>query len=96
LIFCVSFVNFVVFRCGEVVDCLMGRDKFTGKPKGYAFIAFEDQRSTVLAVDNFNGSKVRFWFGSYFVFDLFLVAERKNALGESLLFQCQEEKEIQI
>jgi hypothetical protein len=30
----------------------------TGKPKGFGFLAYEDQRSTVLAVDNFNGTKV--------------------------------------
>merc|ERR1712048_520786 len=34
----------------------MGRDKATGKSKGFAFICFEDQRSTILAVDNMNGS----------------------------------------
>ena len=33
----------------------MARDKKTGKARGYAFLAYEDQRSTVLAVDNFNG-----------------------------------------
>lgn len=31
------------------------RDKKTGKSKGFAFICYEDQRSTILAVDNFNG-----------------------------------------
>jgi RNA-binding motif X-linked protein 2 len=31
------------------------RDKKTGKPKGFCFLAYEDQRSTILAVDNFNG-----------------------------------------
>lgn len=30
----------------------------TGKPKGFAFVGYEDQRSTVLAVDNFNGTTV--------------------------------------
>ena len=49
----------VIFsQCGEIVDVNMPRDKDTGKPKGFAFIAYEDQRSTVLAVDNFNGAKV--------------------------------------
>lgn len=33
----------------------MARDKKTGKFKGFAWLAYEDQRSTVLAVDNFNG-----------------------------------------
>ena len=36
----------------------MVRDKETGKSRGYAFICYEDQRSTVLAVDNFNGAKL--------------------------------------
>lgn len=44
-------------RCGEIIDCNLIRDKATGKSKGFAFIAFEDQRSTVLAVDNMNGIK---------------------------------------
>ena len=47
----------VIFsQFGEIVDVNMPRDKDTGKPKGFAFIAYEDQRSTVLAVDNFNGA----------------------------------------
>jgi len=46
-------------RFGEVVDCNLARDRDTGKPKGFCFIAYEDQRSTVLAVDNMNGAKVR-------------------------------------
>lgn len=36
----------------------MPRDKETGKPKGFAFVMYEDQRSTVLAVDNLTGGKV--------------------------------------
>lgn len=34
------------------------RDKETKKSRGFAFLAYEDQRSTVLAVDNLNGIKV--------------------------------------
>ena len=37
-------------RYGEVVDVNLVRDKATGKSKGFAFVAYEDQRSTVLAV----------------------------------------------
>lgn len=49
----------VVFsQFGEIVDVNMPRDKDTGKPRGFAFIGYEDQRSTVLAVDNFNGAKL--------------------------------------
>lgn len=40
------------------MDVNMPRDKETGKPKGFAFLMYEDQRSTVLAVDNLNGAKV--------------------------------------
>ena len=36
----------------------MPRDKEKGKPKGFAFLMYEDQRSTILAVDNLNGAKV--------------------------------------
>lgn len=36
----------------------MIRDKKTGKSKGFAFLAYEDQRSTSLAVDNFNGAEI--------------------------------------
>lgn len=36
----------------------MSRDKDTGKSRGFAFLAYEDQRSTVLAVDNLSGAKV--------------------------------------
>lgn len=37
-------------RYGEVVDVNLVRDKGTGKSKGFAFLAYEDQRSTNLAV----------------------------------------------
>ncbi|CAM6085015.1 unnamed protein product [Calypogeia fissa] len=43
---------------GEVVDVNLVRDKATGKSRGFAFLAYEDQRSTVLAVDNLNGAQV--------------------------------------
>ena len=36
----------------------LARDKVTGKFKGFAFLAYEDQRSTILAVDNFNGAEI--------------------------------------
>jgi len=43
---------------GEVMDVNMPRDSETGKTKGFGFIMYEDQRSTILAVDNLNGGKV--------------------------------------
>ena len=51
-------VRVSAFRFGEIVNINMVRDKKTGKTKGYAFVCYEDQRSTILAVDNFNLTKV--------------------------------------
>ena len=48
----------VMSQWGEVEDINMVRDKATGKSKGFVFLKYEDQRSTILAVDNFNGIKV--------------------------------------
>lgn len=45
-------------RYGEVVDVSLPRDANTQKPKGFAFVMYADQRSTVLAVDNLGGAKV--------------------------------------
>uniref|UniRef100_A0A8D2N802 RRM domain-containing protein n=1 Tax=Zonotrichia albicollis TaxID=44394 RepID=A0A8D2N802_ZONAL len=44
---------------GEVVNINLVRDKKTGKSKGFCFLCYEDQRSTILAVDNFNGIKIK-------------------------------------
>lgn len=55
---------------GEVVDLHLPRggaskqdekqeqNKVTGKHRGFGFLMYEDQRSTVLAVDNLNGAQV--------------------------------------
>eukprot|EP00871_Galdieria_phlegrea_P001345 jgi/Galph1/2210/GphlegSOOS_G891.1 len=49
----------VVFeQYGTIVDVNLVRDQETGKSKGFAFIGYEDQRSTILAVDNFNGANL--------------------------------------
>lgn len=48
----------VFSQYGEIVDCRLIRDKETGKSKGFAYLAYEDQRSTDLAVDNLNGSSI--------------------------------------
>lgn len=48
----------VFSECGEVVNINLIRDKATGKSKGFGFLCYEDQRSTVLAVDNLNGIKI--------------------------------------
>nr|XP_043898455.1 RNA-binding motif protein, X-linked 2 [Solea senegalensis] len=49
----------VFSQYGEIVNINLVRDKKTGKSKGFCFICYEDQRSTVLAVDNFNGIKIK-------------------------------------
>jgi len=48
----------VFSQYGEIVSINLIRDRETGKSKGFCFLCYEDQRSTVLAVDNLNGSKV--------------------------------------
>ena len=45
----------VFSQFGEVVDVFIPRELPSKKTKGVAFICYEDQRSTDLAVDNFNG-----------------------------------------
>lgn len=48
-----SFFNWEFYRYGEIVDVNLVRDKGTGKSKGFAFVAYEDQRSTNLAVGQY-------------------------------------------
>ena len=43
----------MISRYGEIVDVNLVRDKGTGRSRGFAFIAYEDQRSTTLAVGRF-------------------------------------------
>lgn len=47
----------VFSQYGEVVDIDLKRDE-KGVSKGFCFLAYEDQKSTNLAVDNFNGIKI--------------------------------------
>nr|KAF6500780.1 hypothetical protein HJG59_007834 [Molossus molossus] len=49
----------VFSQYGEIVNIHLVRDKQTGKSRGFCFLRFEDQRSTILAVDNFNGIKIK-------------------------------------
>lgn len=51
------------YRYGEIVDVNLVRDKGTGKSKGFAFVAYEDQRSTNLAV----GQYLFFSLASFYV-----------------------------
>ncbi|KAK4476199.1 hypothetical protein MN116_000687 [Schistosoma mekongi] len=48
----------VFSQYGEIVNINLVRDKKTGVSKGFAFVCYEDQRSTVLATDNLNGIKL--------------------------------------
>lgn len=45
----------VMSQWGEVEDIELLREKGSNKSKGSAFVKYEDRRSTILAVDNFNG-----------------------------------------
>lgn len=49
----------VFSQYGEIVNINLVRDKKTGKSKGFCFLCYEDQRSTILAVDNLNGIKIK-------------------------------------
>ena len=40
------------------MDINLPREKETGKTRGFGFLMYEDQRSTILAVDNLNGAKI--------------------------------------
>ena len=48
----------VMSQYGEIVDLDLARDRESGKSRGFAFVCYEDQRSTILAVDNFNGIQI--------------------------------------
>ena len=48
----------VFSQYGEIVHINLIRDQKTGKSKGFGFICYEDQLSTILAVDNLNGMKL--------------------------------------
>jgi len=48
----------VFSQWGEIEDINLVRAEDTGKPKGFAFIKYENQKSTILAVDNFNGTTI--------------------------------------
>lgn len=45
----------VFAQWGEMQEIRLARDEETGRSKGFAFICYCNQLSTVLAVDNFNG-----------------------------------------
>ena len=76
------------FRYGEIVNINLVRDRKSGKSKGFCFLAYEDQRSTVLAVDNLNGIKVCTTLAMYCrnIPNLYRVPSRKFILGGSFKY----------
>jgi RNA-binding motif X-linked protein 2 len=48
----------VFSQYGEIEDIVLIKDKETGNSKGFCFICYQNQKSTVLAVDNFNGIQI--------------------------------------
>jgi len=48
----------IMSQWGEIEDINLVREEGTGKSRGFCFVKYEDCRSCVLAVDNFNGSQV--------------------------------------
>ncbi|CAG8591287.1 3_t:CDS:2 [Diversispora eburnea] len=48
----------VFSQYGEILDVQLVRDKKTGTSKGFGFLKYEDQRSTILAVDNLNNTNL--------------------------------------
>lgn len=55
---CEGDVLCVLSQFGEVEDLHLLRDGVTGESKGFAYLKYEDWRSTVLAVDNLNGARL--------------------------------------
>lgn len=51
----------VFAQYGKITRIHLVRDKETQKSKGFAFLSYENPKSAVLAVDNFDGIKV-FYF----------------------------------
>ena len=51
-------IAIVFSQFGEVTDVRLARDQTTGKPGGFCYLAYEDWRSTILAVDGLNGQEI--------------------------------------
>jgi len=45
----------VFSQFGDIVDINMARDKDSGKSLGFCFLAFQNQKSTIIAIDNMIG-----------------------------------------
>lgn len=58
LAFSLTADDFTRTRYGQVVEVNLVRDKESGVSKGFAFLGYEQQKSTILAVDNFQGIRL--------------------------------------
>jgi RNA-binding motif X-linked protein 2 len=77
----------VFSQYGTIVDLELKRSLETGKSLGFAFILYQDQRSTILAVDNFNGivllgREIRVDHARYKVKDLELQKKRIEMIAQ--------------
>lgn len=52
-------ITTVFSQYGEVIRVNLAKEPGTGKSKGFAFLAYENPKSALLAVDNFDGIEVR-------------------------------------
>ena len=57
-VFCFQKCTPLKSQWGEISNINLVREKDTGKSKGFCFICYENQKSTILAVDNFNGMQL--------------------------------------
>jgi RNA-binding motif protein, X-linked 2 len=48
----------VFAQYGKIIKINLVRDKDTQKSRGFAFLSYENPKSAILAVDNFDGIKV--------------------------------------
>ena len=56
----------VFAQYGKIKKINLVREKETQKSKGFAFLSYENPKSAVLAVDNFDGIKVLYLFDQFF------------------------------
>ena len=73
----------VFSQYGRVTRVNLVRDRDTGKSKGYAFLCYDDERSTILAVDNLNGIKLAGRTIQFVADSSHLFLQRKNKHEQS-------------
>ena len=68
----------VFAQYGKITKINLLRDKETLKSKGFAFLSYENTKSAILAVDNFDGIKVNFGFEEIFFSDIIVLAPQSH------------------